>query len=82
MKNDDPAARELAQLLITDPAAISLLVELPKPAAARILVELPEPTAVRILEALAAVIADIDARLTVLEALHHVDNSGGAVDSR
>ena len=32
MKNDDPLAGELAQLLITDPAAITLLVTLPKPA--------------------------------------------------
>jgi hypothetical protein len=32
MKNDDPLAGERAQLLITDPAAIPLLVKLPKPA--------------------------------------------------
>ena len=32
MKNDDPRAGELAQLPITDPAAIPLLVKLPKPA--------------------------------------------------
>jgi hypothetical protein len=32
MKNDDPLAGELAQLLITGPAAIPLLVKLAKPA--------------------------------------------------
>ena len=32
MKNDDPLAGEPAQLLSTDPAAIPLLIKLPKPA--------------------------------------------------
>jgi hypothetical protein len=69
-QDPDPEAVELAHLLMTDPAAIPFILELPKPAA------------VQILTALAAVIVDMHARLTVLKALHPVDNSGGTVDSR
>ena len=64
-QDPDPEAVELAHRLLTDPAAIPHVLELPK------------PEAVQILTALAAVIVDMHARLTVLKALHQVDSSGG-----